>query len=437
MPPSFAPNPLSIFPSLPSKSRSFLTSREPHHHDSPSSPDPTPPHSPAPLSPRSRSLRRFTSAVKLPSSIPTIPTISLRRTPNPPMPTPAAPTELLILAHGLQGTVEDFSYLLDELRRTPMARAGELCIHPSRVNTDKTHDGVALGGLRLAEDIRAVVAKYPSLQQISMMGFSLGGLYVRYAAGVLYRREEDGKETIAGLKARSVFVVASPNLGVRSFGVYRFVPQSVVQWATSLWGETVAQMMMADEDKILVEMSRDGGKYAVPFMSALRAFSERVAYANVRNDFMVNYGTAAMDHRIQVLGGADVGQVVSETSGDCVDEGYDERGCRICFETKYEEEEWEGEGADEEVMARRLKGLGWTVVAVDFPIGLPIAHNRIVAMSRGPVHTWLNASGRRVVHHIVDKFSNEFESHEKTFKAVVGIGRRASPAGFIGRQSDR
>ena len=55
------------------------------------------------------------------------------------------------------------------------------------------------------------------------------------------------------------------------------------------------------------------------------------------------------------------------------------------------------EGREEELMSKRLHAIGWTVVAVDFPLPLPIAHNYIVAMSRNAIHTWMNASGWMMV----------------------------------------
>lgn len=66
------------------------------------------------------------------------------------------------------------------------------------------------------------------------------------------------------------------------------------------------------------------------------------------------------------------------------------------------EEEYEQEGVREVVMAQRLRSIGWWVVGVDFPVALPIAHNRIVAMSRNFIHAWINSAGHRAVHHVVD-----------------------------------
>lgn len=434
MPPSFAANPLST----------ILRSNSPE----PPSDDP----SPSPLTPRSLLQRKRLPAVRLPRT-PTVPSLNLRRasslnipwsaismsSPSPSASAssasaadhytpPHSPTELLVLSHGLQGAVEDFTYLLDQLRATPAAKSGRLLVHPSRVNTDKTHDGIVLGGLRLSEDIRAVVAEYNTLKCISLMGFSLGGLYVRYAAGHLY---DPDTGRIAGLQARKLIVVASPNLGVRSFGVYRFLPDPVLPMAVPFLNETITQLLLRDDEHLLMAMTTDRNKHGMRFLSALGAFSERWIYANVRNDFMVNYGTAALDHTVRMMD-ADAEQVVREkqatmgagavTVKERVDDGYDEKGCRICFQLRYEggeEESGSGGGMnEEEVMSKRLKKMGWTVVGVDFPLAMPIAHNKIVAMSRNAIHTWINAGGRRVVHHLVDTFSCGFIEHEQRFRQV-------------------
>lgn len=216
------------------------------------------------------------------------------------------PTCILVLSHGLQGTVDDFSYLLETLDSTDEVSSGRMLVHASRVNTDKTHDGIDLGGLRLAEDIRHVVAKHSSLQTISMVGFSLGGLYVRYAAAHLFDHQT-GK--IAGLTADKIFTVASPNLGVRQFGVYRFF-HSMMPLAHGLLFNTAKQLFLRDEDCLLELMTRDTVAKGGAFMSAVMAFRQRVLYANLRNDFMVNYGTAALDEDVKEISGDALQRVV-------------------------------------------------------------------------------------------------------------------------------
>ena len=64
----------------------------------------------------------------------------------------------------------------------------------------------------------------PSLSRISLVGHSLGGLYLRYAAKLLYNDDGDdalaapaGGPTVAGLRPSVFMTIATPHLGVRRF----------------------------------------------------------------------------------------------------------------------------------------------------------------------------------------------------------------------------
>lgn len=362
------------------------------------------------------------------------------------------PEELLILAHGLQGAVADFSYLLDTL--DVAEPAGRLLVHASAVNTDRTHDGIVAGGERLAADVRAIVAEHPTLTRISIVGFSLGGLYARYAVAALYDANE---RTVASLKPERFVAVAAPHLGVRNFGVYRFLPAPMLSRANLVCGDTGLQLVLEDGAlPLLVRMTIDE---ELPFVSSLKAFTSRVLYANTRNDFMVNYGTAALDHSVTEISASDATvAVASPRDADIVDLAHDDRGCRVCFTFDYQPtavpmptvqrvlqssptvptppgRNSVTQGDEERVMANRLRSVGWSVVAVEFPtaLNLPIAHNRIVAMSRGPIHTWMNAAGRRVVHHLVDTLVCGFDDVTPTFERVHQLAPRRSLSlrGFV------
>lgn len=417
-------------------------------------------------------------------------------------PPPHLAEELLFLSHGMQGTVEDFNYLLDSLKETTAAKSGRLIIYASRANTDKTQDGIVLGGLRLAEDIRSVIQSYPTASKISLMGFSLGGMYIRFAAARLY---DPKTKLIGGLKGNSIIVVASPNLGVRKFGVYRFIPFGLQGAGTLLFGETARQLLLQDDEQIVKQMSTDSEQHGCQYLSALKAFEHRSLYANLRNDFMVNYGTAALDSSVQVLNGSEVDALEDKHKEFQVDEEHDEKGCRICFEFKYDEqaltemeteeglrkmamEQKNNQKLDNEIssniidreknqkskvdddveetkcinklertiisknqgndtngngngflglrsndddkklidddeehrMCERLQKVGWRVIGIDFPMAMPIAHNRIVAMSRNVIHKWVNFAGRRVVHHLVDTVVGKDGNGEEKYFEPVG-----------------
>lgn len=376
----------------------------------------------------------------------------------------APPEELIVLAHGLRGEVEDFTYLIDELKASAPVRAGRVIVHAPRVNSGRTFDGIEAGGTRLAEDIRTFVASKPSFRRISLLGFSLGGIYVRYAAALLY---DASSKTIAGLEPNRLILVAAPNLGVRRFGVYRFLPPQLCNIAHFVSGETGRELLLADEGEILLRISSDDEDGNEPgtdeqpqtdkllFLTALASFRDRFIYANTKGDFMVNFGSSALDpdvpeinmpHRMpSVSEGSLVQRFVRSSSMVTLDLAHDERGCRILYTEKYVPNSVTlrntpgngvpiGDGNSSKTRARvtpddavremaaRLRSLKWTVIAVEFPVNIPVAHNRIMAMSRGAFHTWMNAAGRRVVHHLVDSLLEGVctgdDMHQRTFRAV-------------------
>ncbi|PXF48276.1 hypothetical protein BWQ96_01965 [Gracilariopsis chorda] len=189
------------------------------------------------------------------------------------------------MAHGPQGTVKDFSYATD------VAASGEILVLASRVNTDKIHDGVDLRGLRLAKDIFEVVQRHRSLETISLVGSSIEGLYGCYAVAHLFDRRA---ERLADWVADKLVIVASSNLGVRQFGVYRFF-QGMIPIAHPLLFHRARQLFLCDDGCLLERMTLDSAVSSGWFLSSLRAFRSRMLYANVRNDFMVNYGSPALD----------------------------------------------------------------------------------------------------------------------------------------------
>lgn len=357
------------------------------------------------------------------------------------------PEELLVLVHGLQGKSEDFTFFVDKLRETAAGCTGRLLVHVPLVNEHKTHDGIEVGGKRLAADIRRVVSEHSSLSRISMAGFSLGGMYARYAAGVLY---DEATSTIAGLSPQTFVTVASPNLGVRRFGVYRFIPQPLFGAAKFLLGQTGDDIVLNDdrEELIAVSMSKDSNPLGLPFISALKSFSKRFLYGNMRQDFMVNWGTSVLDSTVQEIAGNDLQAAILENAEAAgaipIDDNHDDKGCKIAFTYRIPASDTEipsssiGTSADtgsdqaiEDEVAARLRAVGWEVVGIDLPMPLPFAHNRIVAMSRGPVHSWINAPGRRAVLHLVDTLMGSFDCHERVFEPVLSGHPAPSPEGQL------
>lgn len=151
---------------------------------------------------------------------------------------------------------------------------------------------------------------------MSILGFSLGGIYARYLACALY--QSDG--TLAGLRAGMMMLAASPRLGVRTFGVYRFVPDAVC--SAPVLSETVRKLTLSDDCQILLRMAEHGTNENDDhkFISALKAFEGRFLYANLRNDLKVNFGTAALDTSIRGLSSGEVEAIMQARDAHIIDE---------------------------------------------------------------------------------------------------------------------
>lgn len=365
-----------------------------------------------------------------------------------------ASEELIVLVHGLDGQVEDFTCLLETLNGSKAVSCGHALVYAPRVNTGRTFDGVAAGGMRLADDLRAFIASHGTLKRISMLGFSLGGLYVRYATAVLY---DDDTGNIGGLEPARLVLMATPNLGVRGYGVYRFIPDFLCHIAPVFYGQTGRDILLIDDEQLLLRMTLDdssdgGGDSRLLFISALKVFRQRYLYANTRGDFFVNYGTSALEPRAQRLGTSSIDTgagtakeseeitervVENDNKGerDEIDRVEDELGCRLLYCEEYRESDVAPDtlsitsAASEttikmaHTMAMRLRAVGWRLIAVQFGLNMPVAHDRIINLSRTARSTRVNAAGRRVVHHIADVLLDGVgvgeQVHERTFSRVA------------------
>ncbi|CAN0105744.1 unnamed protein product, partial [Hapterophycus canaliculatus] len=197
-----------------------------------------------------------------------------------------------------------------------------------------------------ARQIRELVRSTPSLSRISLVGNSFGGLYVRYAAKLLYDAGDagdgaeggdsagsepggggGGKETVAGLTPSMFMTIASPHLGVRRY-TYVPLPTPLHPLAGVVVGQTGNDLFLKidkQEDKTSGEGEGEGGvgvegetasgageeaaaagrpatdgrETAVlyematseEFLRPLKAFRRRRAYANFRGDFLVPFAT--------------------------------------------------------------------------------------------------------------------------------------------------
>ena len=155
---------------------------------------------------------------------------------------------------------------------------------------NNTYDGIELGGERVTHEVetflRDLDAKGTHVKKISLVGYSLGGLVARYAAGLLYSRGWFEK-----LEPVNFTTFASPALGARS---------PYVGMGSRFWNFIGSNTLsVSGQQLFLTDNFRDSGRpllsiLADPtsiFMTALSKFKNRVLYANIVNDRSSPYFT--------------------------------------------------------------------------------------------------------------------------------------------------
>ena len=203
------------------------------------------------------------------------------------------PEHLVVLAHGFWGGPGSVAQLSAAIHAAH-GRDLRLLVHNSEANFSyfvgktvgsshyTTTTGVEVGGRKLAEEIQGLKAKYPSLQRISLIGFSLGGLYVRAAAPLIEH---------LGLKPVNFITVASPHCGVR--GHVLTLIESAMR--LGVLGKTGEDLIFGDSRgrggmPLLTWMSHPDS----PHWKAVSRYPNRVIAANMHGDDKVPYYSAAL-----------------------------------------------------------------------------------------------------------------------------------------------
>ncbi|XP_077238280.1 putative lipase ROG1 [Tasmannia lanceolata] len=339
---------------------------------------------------------------------------------------PKFPEHLVVMVNGIIGSAEDWRYAAEQfVKRLP----DKVIVHRSECNSSRlTFDGVDLMGERLAEEVLSVVRRRPGVQKISFVAHSLGGLVARYAVGRLYLPIPDSEASVdsgnflseehmsprkslgwhregrvAGLEPMNFITFATPHLGSRGnkqlpfLCGLPFLERRASQTAHWVAGRTGKHLFLTDNDDerppLLLRMVNDSND--LKFMSALRSFKCRVAYANANFDHMVGWRTSSIrrqhelpKHHVLVK---------------------DEKYQHIVYVERENEHSHtnttshiEGQAVDlEEEMIRGLNQVSWKRVDVSFHKSKQryIAHNTIQVKNY-----WMNSDGADVVFHMIDNF---------------------------------
>ncbi|XP_042434989.1 uncharacterized protein LOC122020988 isoform X2 [Zingiber officinale] len=351
-----------------------------------------------------------------------------------------APDHLLVLVHGIMASPSDWTYAKAELERQ---LGSNFLIYASSCNGfTKTFDGIDRAGKRLAEEISSVVQKTGSLQRISILAHSLGGLFSRYAIAVLYSTDSLHKDqvddyrntntqmenslklgSIAGLQPINFITLATPHLGVRGKKQLPFLlglpllEKLAPPIAPILVGRTGQQLFLTDEKPnrppLLLRMASKSDD--LEFISSLNSFRNRILYANVSYDHMVGWRTSSIRRETELpkpslksLDGykhiVDVQYcppILSEDPHFPSEAAKAKEAAQTSSNTQTTTEYYE---LIEEEMIHGLQRLEWTKVDVSFHSATwPFfAHNNIHVKNE-----WLYNAGAGVIAHVADSLKHQ------------------------------
>ena len=279
----------------------------------------------------------------------------------------SAPRHLVVHVHGISGFGSDLGYLQRALEAETsvvvLACAGN-------EGGLRTFDGIVPGGLRVAREVRQFSSRLPSLETISFVGNSLGGLYTRQALGLLY---DDGAETICGLRPVALVTTAAPHLGSSRtlWGpLLRPLAPLVPRWVSGSGRDVF------DQSPVLEAMSSEE-----TFLAPLRSFKLRRAYGTTTGDFMVPMYSALF---------TSLSADALERIGTRLDAGdAPEGGSAVLVPSGTPTPKPERPLPPREAaVAGALDDVAFDRVLVTFGspglLGLPLAHNKLVALERRP-----------------------------------------------------
>eukprot|EP00535_Pseudo-nitzschia_heimii_P009210 CAMPEP_0197174930 /NCGR_PEP_ID=MMETSP1423-20130617/1281_1 /TAXON_ID=476441 /ORGANISM="Pseudo-nitzschia heimii, Strain UNC1101" /LENGTH=654 /DNA_ID=CAMNT_0042623951 /DNA_START=70 /DNA_END=2034 /DNA_ORIENTATION=+ len=233
-------------------------------------------------------------------------------------------THVIVLVHGWMGNPSEMDYIRESIRNAAVATKSQssssssssswsrvrhrFVVHSAACNCDKTDDGIAVGGSRLAHEINGLVRHVvrgecgrEDLEErggggscsrkkftLSIVGNSLGGLYARHAmAGIDWDIGGTGCGAPPLMLIPMVFVTtATPHLGISQ---HTYVPlpraaEFVVAQGMKQTGRDFFRFTQVMEDLFCQDY----------FLDPLSSFQQRIAYINVYGtDFQVPTATAA------------------------------------------------------------------------------------------------------------------------------------------------
>lgn len=302
----------------------------------------------------------------------------------------------VFLVHGWLGNEMELSYLEHAIHASLSKSGKEVVVRNARCNNKNTSDGIEAGGKRLAREVQSFVVDH-TLQKrqmncsfrsqgqneyhatISFVGYSLGGLYSRFAVSVLpFKFVLPESEAKVVLHPNVFITAATPHLGVASH-TYFIIPRFLEHLIGAMCGKTGQDFFRTNRRKR--RRSSDDNETALDviyamgtkdrFLAPLSAFRHRIAYINAfGSDMQVPAATAGMLSEY----GDYPHHFREDLTYQCALQHID----ASVFQTKQERETFSFSNRlgswslrEREIMANNLSSLGWTKLFVDCRKGIP------------------------------------------------------------------
>ncbi|KAG1144980.1 hypothetical protein G6F37_006388 [Rhizopus arrhizus] len=199
---------------------------------------------------------------------------------------------LIVLSHGLWGVEGHMDYIR---KRLINRYKNSIFVLNVNVNEAKySYDGIDVCGERAAEQIINVIRQLEKskrkVKKISLIGYSLGGLILRFAIGILGERGMFDR-----IEPDYFITFASPHMGVKLFdgslrsNIFNFVSGRLV----SRSGE---QLQLRDrfgkKQEPIIKILSDPDEI---YFKHLARFKVKRTYVNIANDRTVPYWSAGME----------------------------------------------------------------------------------------------------------------------------------------------
>ncbi|KAJ3271227.1 hypothetical protein HDV01_006960 [Terramyces sp. JEL0728] len=190
---------------------------------------------------------------------------------------------LVVLQHGLWGNTTHVETIIPHLKEK---HADLVFLNIETNQGNLTYDGIDICGDRVVKDIHTFIETNP-IDQISFIGYSLGGLILRYVIGKLYNAG-----FFSNVTPMNFVTLATPNLGTsRKQSVFNDIFNSIQTNALVRVGYQFNVRDMYIDGKPLLAVMADP---EYDFFKGLALFKRRACFANILGDRSVRYCTASI-----------------------------------------------------------------------------------------------------------------------------------------------